>query len=122
LSDKKAWSTKEATLQIREIAQSEHLSISYSKHSLERFAERGLIISDILYVMKFGYVHLEPIKSTRAGWHKYAIESRCPNSGSRAVRVVLVPDKKTCFIKIVSVMWVDENETRAGSIIGEAND
>jgi Domain of unknown function (DUF4258) len=122
VSEMSAWSAKQATTEIREIAQSRHLTVSYSKHSLERFVERGLIMSDILYVVKFGFVYMEPIPSTRSGWFKYAIESKCPNGGSRSVRVVVVPDKKTCSIKIVSVMWVDENETRAGSIIGEENE
>ena len=122
MSEKGAWSAKQATTKIREIAQSASLTVSYSKHSLERIVERGLIMSDILYVMKLGFVHLEPIPSSQSGWYKYAIESKCPNGGSRSVRVVVVPDQTTYSIKIVSVMWVDETETRAGSVIGEEHD
>ena len=93
--------------------------IAYKRHATDRIAERGLIISDVLYVLKHGFVLMEPEPSTRAGYNKYAIESKCPNGGNRAVRVIVIPDKKTCFLKIVSVMWVDEIETRSGTINGE---
>lgn len=76
-------------------------------------------MSDVLYVLKNGFVLLEPVPSTRVGYNKYGMESKCPNGGNRAVRVIVIPDKKTCFLKIVTVMWVDETDTRSGSIIGE---
>lgn len=76
-------------------------------------------MSDILHVMKTGFVHLKPEETTREGYFKYAIESLCPNGGNRAVRVVVIPEKKGCFLKVVTVMWVDQPETRSGTIIGE---
>jgi hypothetical protein len=36
----------------------------------------------------------------------------------RAVRVVVIPDKKSCLLKIITVMWVDEKETKSGTILG----
>jgi len=95
------------------------MTISYKKHAIERLQERGLIMGDILYVLKNGFVLMEPVPSTRAGFNKYAMESKCPNGGNRAVRVIVIPDKRLCALKIVSVMWVDEHETRAGTFIGE---
>ncbi|NTA84902.1 DUF4258 domain-containing protein [Agrobacterium tumefaciens] len=81
--------------------------------------ERGLIISDVLYVLKNGFVYQTATPSTREGYYKYAIECRCPNGGNRSVRVVVIPEKEGCFLKIATVMWVDDPETRSGSIIGE---
>lgn len=95
------------------------MSISYKKHAQERLAERGLIVSDVLYVLKNGFVYLECEPSTRPGYNKYCMECRSPNSGGRSVRVVVIPDKKRCELKIISVMWVDEVATRAGTIVSE---
>jgi hypothetical protein len=95
------------------------MTIAYKRHARDRIAERGLIVGDVLYVLKQGFVLLDPEPSTRPGYNKYAMESKCPNGGNRAIRVIVIPDKKTCFLKIVSVMWVDETETRSGTITGE---
>lgn len=119
MTEVKAWSPREATSEIRSIAQSKNLTISYKRHAVERLDERSLIISDVLYVLKHGFVYLEPTPATRAGFNKYAMENKSPNGGSREVRVVVIPDKKSCFLKIISVMWVDEKETVTGSIVGE---
>jgi hypothetical protein len=116
------WSGKEATDEIRELARSAQLKVSYKIHAKERLAERGLIMSDILYVLKNGFVYEDPVPSTRQGYNKYKLESRSPNSGSRSIRVIVIPDKKSCSLKIVSVMWVDEKENRSGSILGEENE
>ncbi len=76
-------------------------------------------MSDVLYVLKNGFVYDEPEPSTRQGYNKYKIDSLCPNGGNRAVRIVVIPDKRACQLKIVSIMWVDEHSTKAGSVIGE---
>lgn len=85
-------------------------------------AERDLIVGDVLYVLKNGFVRMEPEPATREGFMRYAMETRTPNSNSREVRVVAIPDRAQCWIKIVSVMWVDETSTRAGSIIGKEDE
>ncbi len=113
------WNDEDAICEIRNIARSPKLDIAYKKHALERLSERGLIMSDVLYVLKNGFIHLNPEPATRNGYNKYAMECRCPNGGSREVRVIVIPDKKACLLKIISVMWVDEKKTRAGTIIGE---
>lgn len=116
------WSPSEATNKIRTIAKSNRLTISYKLHARERLNERNLIVSDVLHVLKNGFVYLNSIPSTREGFNRYAIENKSPNGGNREIRVVVIPDEKACFLKIISVMWVDEKETVAGSIVGEKND
>jgi hypothetical protein len=113
-----AWTPAEATDEIRAISRQRRLNISYRLHAREQLGERGLIISDVLYALKNGFVHDEPEPATRKGFYRYRMESRTPNSGSRRIRVVVIPDKQRCSLKIVTVMWVDEKESAAGSIIG----
>lgn len=114
-----AWSPKEATDEIRKIAKSKQLTIAYKRHAAERMAERGLIVSDVLHVLKNGFVYEEASPATRRGYHKYLVENKSPNSSGRTVRVVVVPEKKGKFLKIITVMWVDEKSAVAGSIVGE---
>lgn len=116
------WSAREATDEIRAIARQDRLKITYKLHAMERLAERDLIVSDVLYVLKNGFVHLDPEPSTREGFKKYCMECRTPNSGGRSVRVVVIPDKKQCWVKIISVMWVDEKAMRAGTLIGSEDE
>jgi Domain of unknown function (DUF4258) len=71
--------------------------------------QRGLIVSDVLFALKFGYVYEETEEeSTVKGYYKYRVESQTPNSGSRTLRIVAVPDNKSCQIKIITIMWRDE--------------
>jgi hypothetical protein len=108
-SSPQPWSRAEATRVINEMAVSDRLKITYSYHAKERLLERDLTIGDIRYVLREGFVHKEPEKSTQNGLFKYHPESRSPNSGNRAVRVVVIPDPTTVWMKIVTVMWVDED-------------
>lgn len=71
--------------------------------------ERGLITSDLLFVLKNGFVYEPPEEeSTVKGFYKYKVESQSPNSGSRTLRVIVVPDPKSCQIKLITIMWRDE--------------
>ena len=115
----KAWTPTEATNGIRRFAGEKTLALTYKLHARERMAERGLIVGDVLYVLKNGFVHEEAAPATRVGYYKYCIESRTPNSGGRQVRLVVIPDERGPLIKIVTIMWVDEDATRAGSILGD---
>lgn len=116
------WPKGQATDEIRAIARSDSLTISYKRHAVERIAERNIIMGDVLYVLKTGFVHMEPMETTRPAYKKYAMEGLCPNGGNRTLRVIVVPDKPTTFLKIVSVMWVDEIATRAGTLNGEKDE
>ena len=116
------WSPKNATERIRSIAAQPGLSLIYKLHARERLSERGLIVSDVLYALRNGFVHREPVAATRQGYNRYLIESSTPNSGGRDIGVVVIPNQGSLELKIVTVMWIDEIETRAGSIIGGSDD
>ena len=107
----------DATDHIRSMARSPDLSIAYRLHARERLLHRGIITSDVLFVLKYGFVHTEPEPSTRDGFYRYAIDNKTPNSDSRDIRLIIVPDPMKMMIKIVTVMWVDEASTKAGSIL-----
>lgn len=116
------WTPGEATVRIREIGRSARLSLAYKLHARDRLAERSIIISDVLYVLKNGFVYMDGLPATLAGFFRYAIETTTPNSGGRKIRVVVIPDPLTCTIKVVSIMWVDETSNVAGSIVGAEDD
>lgn len=82
-------------------------------------AERSIIISDILYLVRNGFVYKDPIPAKTEGYYRYEIECRTPNSANRSIRLVVIPNYNTMGIKIVTVMWVDEIGTKAGSDPGE---
>lgn len=105
--DTDGWTPGQATTEIRTIANSTDFTISYKRHATDQMSERGLIMSDVLHVLKYGFVYSDPIPSTREGYHKYAMENKVPNGGNREVRVIVIPDKLSCELKIVTVMWVD---------------
>ncbi|WP_425342151.1 hypothetical protein [Jiella mangrovi] len=73
----------------------------------------------MLYALKYGFVHQPSEPATRAGYNRYRMEGKTPNSGARSIGVVAIPDRAGCLLTIVTVMWLDEFETRSGSIIGE---
>lgn len=105
---KQPWKPAEATRVIRGLAREATLRLTYTQHAKDRLIERDLTMGDVLWVLKEGFVHGEPEKSTQDGLYKYKPESRSPNSGNRAVRVVVIPDPANIWMKIVTVMWVDE--------------
>jgi hypothetical protein len=102
------WGTGDATETIRQIARSSGFRITYTGHAKEQMQERDLIVSDVIYILKNGFVYDEAQTSTQLGLFKYVIESRSPNSGNRSVRIVTIPDPQNCWIKIVTVMWADK--------------
>lgn len=105
---KQPWKPGDATTIINRIAKSKMCQFSYTLHARERMDERNLIMSDVLYVLKTGFVYLEPEPSTTDGFFKYKVEGKSPNSGSRHLRVIAVPDPKECQIKAITIMWRNE--------------
>ncbi len=101
------WSPADATRYIRELGK-QPKNLSYSDHFTSRLLERDLLIGDVLYVLRNGFVYEEAVPATQANLYKYKIETRTPNSHNRQVRVVVIPDYGRCWIKVVTVMWVDE--------------
>jgi hypothetical protein len=116
------WEAARATIEIRTIARNLNLTISYKLHSRERLSERGLIMSDVLYALKFGNVYQAPIAAKRPGHFRYQVECKTPNSGSRSIGVVIIPARDGNMIEVITVMWIDELERVAGSIIGVEDD
>lgn len=119
---KAPWTQQQATEEIRAIARSPRLALSYKLHARERLTERGIIMSDVLYVLKNGFVHTDAVPAGLPDHDCYRMESRSPNSGTRILGVVVIPDKRGWLLKIVTVMWIDEKERRAGTIMGEDDD
>lgn len=73
-----------------------------------RMLERGLIVGDILHVIKNGFVYEEGEPSTRPGLFRYRMECVSPNSHGRTVRLVIIPSENHS-IKVVTVMWAAEH-------------
>lgn len=102
------WTPADATDAIRRISLSDDLTLIWTRHALAQMAERELFTGDVLYILKQGFVLDDPKESTRPSFYKYRMVSRSPNSGSRTVRVVSIPDPERDQVKIVTVMWADE--------------
>ncbi|WP_366942586.1 DUF4258 domain-containing protein [uncultured Tateyamaria sp.] len=108
MSGSQPWSPADATTFINKIALNKTCDVAITAHAKERMNERSLIMSDVLFVLKNGYVYEEPEPSTLDSFFKYKVESQSPNSGTRTLRVVAIPDEKSCQLKIVTIMWRDE--------------
>lgn len=108
------WEPDFAGREIHRIAKNEEFGLYWTRHAKERLQERGLIFSDILFVLKNGSVIEEPEASTRDGYYKYRVRSRAPNSDGREVGVVCVPCAKSNTIKLISVMLMDEKSSFFG--------
>lgn len=113
------WNEANATTGIRDIAKSDDFDLFATAHALEQMAKRNLIMGDVLYALKSGFVRSDAVPSTQDGYYKYVVEALTPNSSPREIGVVVVPDHTRFHIKVVTVMWLDETATVAGSIIGE---
>lgn len=104
---KKPWPPAKATEELQKLAKKD-FNLRLTLHAKEQLGERGLFVGDVIHVLRFGFVYEEAEPATRPGYHKYKIECTTPNSGSRSVRVVVIPDTRTLDMKIITVMWVDE--------------
>lgn len=110
------WEPAYATDAIRKISRHPALSLAYKVHAIQRLAERGVVTSDLLYLLKNGFVHADPKSATRPDYFKYVITSMSPNSGGREIGAVVIPDPRRLTIKIVTVYWVDEEARKAGTL------
>lgn len=102
------WSTAKATKEINACANSATLDLTFVNHVKDRLRERGLIMSDLLYVLRRGFVLEDPMPATRAGYFKYLIEATTPNSEGRTVGVIVIPDGAR-MLKVITIMWRDES-------------
>ena len=99
----------EAADRIRKMAADRQCDVSFTKHASERIAERGLIMSDVLWVLRTGFVHDPAKESTVNGLYKYGIEGIAPNSSARAIKIIAVPDGAQNQIKIITVIWKNQS-------------
>lgn len=106
---KQPWNPADATDEIRTLGRNAKLTLSWTDHIRARLVERDLIMGDVLYILKNGFVYDEPEEATQPGLYKYRMETRTPNSNNRSVRLVVIPDPTTCWAKLVTLMWADEN-------------
>lgn len=102
------WSPADATICINALGKSDDLTVSFQDHAEDRLDERDLLFGDVLHVLKFGFVLTDCHQATRPKYYKYRIQSPTPNSGSRSVALIVIPDAKALEVKIVTVMWQDE--------------
>ncbi|WP_446737899.1 DUF4258 domain-containing protein [Rhizobium sp. CFBP 13726] len=81
--------------------------MTYKRHATERLGERNLVVSDVLYALKNGFVYIDAEAATRPGYFKYRMECRTPNSGSRSIGVIVIPEHSGYCLKVITVMWID---------------
>lgn len=110
------WSPTNATYALREIGRHPAMSLAYKVHATQRLAERGITTSDVLYLLRNGFVYKEPVPATTRGYYRYEVRGRTPNSEGREICAVVIPNATTMKIKIVTVFWVDEEDRRAGTL------
>jgi hypothetical protein len=112
------WNPRAATENIREMAKHPAFSIAYKLHAVERLEQRGLIQSDVLFLLKNGFVLKHPQPAKTSGYYRYEMQGVTPNSDSRKLSVVVIPNYNQCSLKVVTIMWLDESQTIAGTLIG----
>ncbi len=103
----KAWSPADATDHIRAKANSDDLDLRWTLHVETRMEERNLVTGDLVYLLKNGFVYDNPEVATNPEYFKYTMVGETPNSGNRALKVIVIPGGGAC-LKIVTVMWRDE--------------
>jgi hypothetical protein len=108
------WKPAHATERIRAIARSQGMSMSWKKHVVQRLTERDLIMGDLHYLLRNGFVYEAAEEATRKPYWKYQIQCTTPNSKGREVRAVIIPDWQRKCIKVVTIMWADEPMVRGG--------
>jgi hypothetical protein len=108
ISENMKWTPAQATLRIRAYGTHDGLSLWLTKHVRERLLERDLQTGDILHLLKFGHVLLDPKPATQPNLFKYELEGTTPNSFSRTLVAVVIPHLTAPNVKVVSIMWKDE--------------
>lgn len=101
------WPPGDATDRIRQYANSDP-ELQWTDHVMERMEERDLTIGDALHVLKRGFVYEEAETASR-GFFRYKMECTTPNSNGRTVAIVVIPSMQKSALKIVTIMWADEN-------------
>ena len=98
----------EATKKINALAENPFLDLSKSPHAESRMAERNIISGDLLCLMRTGFIYDAAEPASREELWKYKIEGKTPNSESRVIIAIIIPDFKLKHIKIVTCYWKDK--------------
>ena len=80
------WTPAQGTERIRAIAQSEEMSLAWKDHAKDQLTDRGLIMGDLHYLLRNGFVYEPAEEATSEPFWKYQIQCTTPNSKSREVR------------------------------------
>lgn len=105
---KQPWSPADATACINLLAKRGIAGLHYTDHCKERMEQRGIVIRDILYVLKTGFVYEDPEAASREGFYKYKVEGDSLSCEGRTLRIIAIVDERKEEIKIVTVMFIDE--------------
>ena len=101
------WTHSEAENRIHRYAKHPDFDLEYSRHAKMRIERRGILISDLNHILKYGYIDGEPERTTPSGYYKCKICGKSPHSGSREICLVVVLAGGKPAVKIVTVMWKD---------------
>lgn len=101
------WTPAEATNRINAYAKDPTFDLSPAKHVSERLLLRDLMMADLRYLLRWGFVYDEPQSASRQGYYKYKIEGGTPNSANQVLAAIVIPGPP-CAIKVVTIMWRDE--------------
>ena len=66
------WPPGRATDIVRQRASNEAFSIHWTAHAKNRMEERELVMSDVLHVLKHGFIYEEGEEASRPGLYKYS--------------------------------------------------
>ena len=102
-------SSRQATEEICRLSSNLDTDWYSTTHIKERMVERSLVISDIKHLLKTGYVYEDGKASTQKGFWKYKVVGRTPNSESRTLVTVVIPDSTTKSLKLVTIYWQDDS-------------
>ena len=101
-------SPAKATLRINTWAQTGLLRLNFSQHAKERQFLREFVISDIVYLLKYGFVLDEPSMSEKSyGYYKYVIQGKVLSNLDRVAQGVVIPLAPARLL-VVTVMWKDK--------------
>ena len=98
------WKPADATDAIRSISQ-DNTFLDLTGHARDQMAARDIIVSDVLHVLKHGFVYEISEPATKSGFYKYRMESRSP-AGPRDIRLVVIPWSTPPEIKIVTARCI----------------
>ncbi|WP_417243627.1 DUF4258 domain-containing protein [Celeribacter sp.] len=82
---------------------------------MQRAAERSILTPDVRYLLKNGFVYEDAVPAKSRGYFRYVVQGTTPNSDSRQIAAVVIPNAATMSMKIVTLYWVDEETTKAGT-------